>query len=149
MHFGLVHPRHFEGEPHVGGHGFVRIKRVVLEHHGDVTFGRRQVVDHAVANADGAGGDAFQPRDHAQKRRFAAARRPDQNHKLAIRDIDIHPVHHLLRPVGFAQIADVNFGHASPRRSLVTIAVLARRPLFCKVVTQRKAGVHHLSILTC
>ena len=41
-----------EREAHVGGDRHVRIERVVLEHHGDVALLRRQVVDHAVADAD-------------------------------------------------------------------------------------------------
>jgi hypothetical protein len=41
-----------EGQVLLDGH--VRVERVVLEHHGEVPVLRRQVVDHAVADRDGA-----------------------------------------------------------------------------------------------
>ena len=44
------------------------------------------VVDHAVADGDLAGGDVFQPRDHAQQGGLAAARRADQHDELAVID---------------------------------------------------------------
>ena len=53
----------------------VRVERVVLEHHRDVALGRLEVVDHAAADRDLAAGDLLQPRDHAQQRDLAAARR--------------------------------------------------------------------------
>jgi hypothetical protein len=55
-------------EAHIGGDRHVRIKRIVLEHHGDVARLRRQVVHHPVADTDFAGGDVLQPRHHAKQR---------------------------------------------------------------------------------
>ena len=60
-------------EAHVGPDRHVRIKRVVLEHHGDVALFRRHVVDHAIADADLAAGDVLEPGNHAQQGRLAAA----------------------------------------------------------------------------
>ena len=79
-------------EAHVGGDRHVRVERVVLEHHGDVAFLRREVVDHPVADADLAVGDVLQPRDHPQQGGFSAARRADQHDELAVTDGDIHAV---------------------------------------------------------
>ena len=83
---------------HVVGNGHVRIERIVLEHHGDVALLRRETIDHLSADADFAGGNILQPRQHAQQRGLAAARRPDQNDELAIGDLDINPLDNRMRP---------------------------------------------------
>ena len=64
----LVHALHLQGKAHVRCHRLVGVKRIVLEHHGNVPVRRRQVVDHPIPDADRPRGDAFQPGDHAQKR---------------------------------------------------------------------------------
>ena len=61
--------------------------RVVLEHHCHIAVFRRHVVDHLAVNPDLAASDVLEASDHAQCRRFAAAGRADQNHKLFVRDI--------------------------------------------------------------
>ena len=76
-----------EGEIVVDAH--VLVERVVLEHHGDVAVARRQMVDHPVADADVAAGDVLEARDHAQRRRLAAAGRADQRHELLVGDLEI------------------------------------------------------------
>ena len=50
------------------------------------------LVDDLAVDRDGAGGDFFQSRQHAQQRRLAAARRPDQHHELAILDVEADAV---------------------------------------------------------
>jgi hypothetical protein len=72
--------------------GQVRVERVVLEHHGQVAVPRGLVVDPVVADDHVAGGDVLQPHDHPQQRRLPAARRPDQDHELAVLDVDAHVV---------------------------------------------------------
>ena len=81
-----------EREAHVVGDRHVRIERVVLEHHRDVALFRRDVVDDAIADRDVRRGDLFQPGDHAQQGRLAAARRADQHDELAILDRNRHAV---------------------------------------------------------
>ena len=76
-----------EGEIVVDAH--VLIERVVLEHHRDVAVARRQIVDDPVADPDVAAGDVLEPRDHAQRRRLAAAGRADQRHELLVGDLEI------------------------------------------------------------
>ena len=71
-------------EGDVLGDAQVRIERVVLEHHGDVTFLRRQVVDHAPSDRELAVGDLLQAGDHAQRSRLPAAGRADQDEELAV-----------------------------------------------------------------
>ena len=74
MDFGLVEFPHLEAEGHVVVDAHMRIERVILEHHRDVAIHRRQIVDHLIVDQDAPGGDAFEPRDHAQRRRLAASR---------------------------------------------------------------------------
>ena len=45
------------------------------------------MVDRAVADPHHARGDVLEPRHHAQRRRLAAARRPDEDHELTVADI--------------------------------------------------------------
>jgi uncharacterized protein (DUF1330 family) len=73
-----------EGQVVVDGH--VLVERIVLEHHGDVAVLGRQVVDDPVADADLAAADVFQAGDHAQRGRFAAARRPHQDDEFLVVD---------------------------------------------------------------
>ena len=47
---------------------------------------RRHVVDDAAVDRELAGGDRLEAGDHAQRRRLAAARGPEQDHELAVRD---------------------------------------------------------------
>ena len=49
-------------------HGLVRIKRIVLKHHGDISILRGEVVDHIAAEADCASRDMLKARDHAHGR---------------------------------------------------------------------------------
>ncbi len=91
--FGLVVPAQLQPEGQVLGHGHVRVERVVLEHHGDVAVFRRHVVDHAPADGQCAGAYFLQPGHHPQQGGLAAARRPHQDHQLAVGDIETGPVH--------------------------------------------------------
>ena len=45
-----------------------------------------EVVDQAVADVDLARGELDQPGDEVERRRLAAARRPDERHELAVLD---------------------------------------------------------------
>src|SRR5215469_6090738 len=101
----------FHGERHVGGDSHVRVERVVLEHHGDVTFFRRHVVDDAVADADFARSDIFQAGDHTQQGRFAAAGWADQHNELAIPYRDVHAVDNARHAKRLLDIADCDRSH--------------------------------------
>ena len=70
---------HLQAESHIVVDAHMRIERVVLEHHGDVAIHGRQLVHHHVADQDLTRGDRFEPRDHPQRGRLAAARRSDQH----------------------------------------------------------------------
>ena len=94
----LVHLGDLEREPDVLPDGHVWVQRVVLEDHGDVAVTRRQVVDDLVVDAQFASGDLLEPGEHPQRRRLAAARWADEDHELAIGDLEIEGVDSL-RPV--------------------------------------------------
>ena len=100
-----------EREAHIGGDRHVRVEGVVLEHHGDVALFRRHAIDHALADADFAGGDVLEPRDHAQKRRLAASRRSHQHDELAVVDQDVDAVDDLDRSKGLSDVADRDRSH--------------------------------------
>ena len=66
----------------------MRIQRVRLEHHRDVAILRLEVVDDPVADLQLTAGDRLEAGDHPQRRRLAAARRPDEDEELAVGDVE-------------------------------------------------------------
>jgi hypothetical protein len=49
-----------------------------------------EVVDHLVADPQLALGDVLEPGDHPQRGRLAAARWADEDHELAVLDVEVH-----------------------------------------------------------
>jgi hypothetical protein len=78
-----------QAEGQIVVHAHMLVERVVLEHHRDVAVARRQIVHQPVADPDVATGDVLQPRNHAQRRRLAAAGRADQRHELLVGNLEI------------------------------------------------------------
>ena len=103
-----------EREPHIGGDRHVRVERVVLEHHGDVALLRRHLVHDALADADLARSDVFEPRDHPQQGRLAASRRADQDDELAVVDQDVDAMDDLDGSERLSDVADRDGSHAVP-----------------------------------
>jgi hypothetical protein len=121
---GALHPRvdlrfrraaQPQRKAHVRRDRHVRIERVVLEHHGDVALLGRQVVHHPVADADFAGGDVLQSRDHAQQGGLAAAGRADQDDELAIANGNVDAMNDGRRAKGLADIVDRDRRHTLSR----------------------------------
>ena len=79
-----------EGEGDVLLNRHVRVQRVALEDHRDLALARRQIVHHAVADDDVAGGLLLEPGDHAEQGRLPAAGRTEQDEELsfASREVD-------------------------------------------------------------
>ncbi len=69
----------------------MRIQRVVLEDHGDVTVLWRGGIDCSAVDADGSIGDRFKSRDHSQQGGLAASRWAHQDKELAIVDVQGAP----------------------------------------------------------
>ena len=108
LDLGGGNPAHLQAEGHVVVDGLVRIKRVILEHHGDVALARRQPVHHPLADADLSVADAFQPGQHAQGRRLAAAGRPDQHDEFPVGDFEVDALHDPKRTVILLKLTEAD-----------------------------------------
>jgi len=86
----LLGARQLQCEAHVLAHGHVRVEGVVLEDHRDVAVFRRAVVHLLAADLQLAFGDVLEPGDHPQRGRLAAARGADEDHELAVADLEVH-----------------------------------------------------------
>src|SRR5206468_9104996 len=76
-----------QSETEVLANRHVRVERVVLEDHRDVTLLRRKIGHVAVANPDDAIGYALEPGHHSEHGGFPASRRADENEELAVGDL--------------------------------------------------------------
>ena len=94
---GLRHAAALHAEGHVLARGHRRVKRVGLEHHGDVAILRRDRIDQPSVDANLALADAFEARDHREQRRLAAAGRADERDELAGLRLEIDALQHLDR----------------------------------------------------
>ena len=96
--------RVLEPEGEVLAHAHMRVERVGLEHHGQAAVGRRHVVDQLAVDADLAAGRPVEPGDLPQQRGLAAAGRADEDHELAVDDLEVDVVQHVDRAEGFAEL---------------------------------------------
>jgi hypothetical protein len=64
-------------------------ERVALEYEARIALPRRLSRDVMAAQADLARRRCDEPGDHAQRRRLAAARRPQQHDELALRNVEV------------------------------------------------------------
>src|SRR5215212_6804990 len=85
----------FEREYDVLSDCEVRVERIILKNHGDITVGWFHIVDNTVSNRNGAAADRFQTRDHAHRGRFSATRGADNGEELAVRAIEDEIPHSL------------------------------------------------------
>ncbi len=115
LDLGLGNTGNLEAESKIAAHLHMRIKRIVLEHHGDGALAGRQVVDALVSDEDFTAGDFLQPRHHAQRGGFGAAGRADEDHELAVLDFEIDAVHGLeAAAIDFFEIFKLNACHFQP-----------------------------------
>ena len=108
----------------------MRVERVVLKDHRDVALAGLDVVDAPVADADFAGGDFLEPREHAERRALAAAGRADQDDELAVADLEIE-IPHGVEAVGVvlvdvSEIDGSHFGCSSRRRNGTRMTQIGR-----------------------
>ena len=89
----LRHLAQLQREGDVVAHREVGVQGVGLEHHGDVPVLRLQTGDVVSADEQVAVGDRFEPGDHPQGGRLAAAGRPDEHQELAVVHLEIQVVH--------------------------------------------------------
>src|SRR5690606_18764050 len=69
--------------------GQMRIERVALEHHGDVTPVGADIVDHAIADADLAAIGTDEAGKQVEGRRLAGTGRAEQGHELSLLDCKV------------------------------------------------------------
>ena len=67
----------------------VRVEREHLEHEGDVALRRALEGDVLAVEQDAPVGRQFEAGDHAQRRRLAAARRPEHDEERAVVDHEV------------------------------------------------------------
>ena len=85
----LGHALHLQREAHVFGDGLVRVQRVVLEHHRDVAVLGRHTGHVLAVDADRPVVDLLQAGQHPQRGGLARTRRADQDHELAVVDVQL------------------------------------------------------------
>ena len=73
-----------QGERHILIHGHMRIKRVVLEDHGNVSVLRLDIVHEHTVDVESAGRDLLKPRDHSERGGLAASGRSYENDELLV-----------------------------------------------------------------
>src|SRR5207237_4045424 len=94
---------------------YMRIERVVQEHHGDVAIGRFDLIADAPADVDLTAGDGLEPRDHPQQCGLAAAGGTDQHAELAVVDAEVDSLDGLdAAGIGLADIAQGYVSHLGP-----------------------------------
>jgi hypothetical protein len=115
---GLRDARDPQREADVGGHREVGVERVVLEHHRDVAALGRVVADVAAADPDRAGVDLLEAGEHPQRGRLARARRADEDHQLAVGDLQVQRVDrgHVAARVGARGLLEADLSHGRPPR---------------------------------
>ena len=99
-------------ECHVLPHGHVWVEGIVLEHHGDVALARRLLVHDLAADAQLTLADVLEPGDHAKRRRLPAAGGTDEDHELAVGDVEREVVHrHRVVLVALRDALEGDLGH--------------------------------------
>ena len=89
----------------------VRIEREQLEDEGDVALAGAAHGDVLAVEQDAAAGRQLQPGDHPQRRRLAAARRPEHDEELAVGDDEIGILDRDERSKILLQVFDADLGH--------------------------------------
>ncbi|MGF6416251.1 hypothetical protein OKW37_008010 [Paraburkholderia sp. MM5482-R2] len=101
----LRYTPHFQTERDVLRNGHVRKQRVALKHHAGIALVGCEPRDLGVADPDFAVARLDEARDHAQRRRLAAAARAEERDQFALGDIERHVGDRGRRTVLLAQIA--------------------------------------------
>jgi hypothetical protein len=106
----------------------VRVESVALEDHRDVAILRRDVVDHAVADLEVAGADLLEAGDHPKAGRLATAGRADQDHELAVLDLEVEVLHRREVAVLLRDVLERDRRH----RSTPLAAAFVAGPCICR-----------------
>ena len=110
-----------QGELDILAHRPVREQRQRLEHHAGGALVGGKIVDPYPAEQDVAAGRRIHARQHAQDRRLAGARRPDDGEELTLGNIEIDRIDGGMRPEHLAdrfQGQDHGLRHCCCRRQI-------------------------------
>jgi hypothetical protein len=109
----VLHLRPPEAERDVLEDREVREQRVVLEHGVHVALVRRQPGHVLALELDPAGRRLLEPADHPERRRLAAARRPEQAEELPVHHFEIDVIHgvHIAERLRYLDEPDVDSMH--------------------------------------
>src|SRR5689334_19241506 len=89
----------------------MRVKRVILEHHRDVTIFRRQVIDDLAPDTDVTRGDFLETGNHPQRCAFATTGRANQDDELIVRNVEIDRSYRFDITELFHNLTQRNFSH--------------------------------------
>ena len=107
----LRSPGKRQRERHVLLDGHMRIKRIILEHHGDVAALRREIIDHLFADGNLPAGDFLQAGDHPKQCRLATPRRSHKHDELTIAEIGVDTVNDFHAAVFLDDAVNGHTGH--------------------------------------
>ncbi len=103
---------HTQAEADVLSRGHVGEERVVLEYDADIALERRQACDRLALEINLAGERREEAGDQPERRRLAAARRPEQRHELAFAHLQIDSRHSDGRAVALLEPGQAQLRHA-------------------------------------
>src|SRR6202034_3004084 len=121
----------------------MRIDRIGLEHHGESALRGTDVGHVFGVDQNLSGGDVLEPGDEAQKRRLAAAGRPDEHRELAIFDVEIDAVDDADRAERFPDVFQLDASHGGNsllRDHLTAPKVKPRTSCFCENQPRMRMG---------
>jgi hypothetical protein len=108
---GIHHPLAFQREADVLAHIHVRIEGEELENEGDVAGGGAVEGDVLAGEQDAPRGRQLEPGDHPERRRLAAAGRPEHDEELAVLHGEIRLADGDEVAEGLVQLLDFDLGH--------------------------------------
>ena len=103
--------RQLQAEGHVVVDRHVRVERVALKHHGDAARRWGKARDVAAADRQAAARNVFEARHHAQQRGLAAARWPDEDAELAVRNVEVDGIDDLNAAEALVHVLEPDVGH--------------------------------------
>ena len=107
-----------QGKGQVFANRHMGIERVVLKHERDIAVSRGDRGHVAAVEQDPAAGNFLEPCDAEEERAFPAARRAEERHEAAVRNLEIERVQDGRRPITLADLLDGDRAHRlnpSPR----------------------------------
>ena len=79
----------FQPIAHISGNRHMRVKGIILEHHGDVALGWFDIIDDPLTDGDRAAGDVLKAGNHPEQGGFATTGRTNEDNEFAVRDLEI------------------------------------------------------------